>query len=62
MVSDVNLHPYTKFHLPQCTMAIAGAHEAGRFAHLGLDTVVCNGVSMYFPSADYLTSVRHGTD
>ena len=34
-----------------------GGHEAARFSDKRLDTVVCNGVSMYFPSADYLTSV-----
>lgn len=48
-------HP--DFILPHCGLDIAGAHEATRFADERLDTVVCNGVSMYFPSADYLTSV-----
>lgn len=38
-------------------MDVAGAHEADRYAHERLDTVICNGVSMYFPSADYLLSV-----
>jgi SAM-dependent methyltransferase len=28
-----------------------------RYADRSLDTVICNGVSMYFPSADYLTEV-----
>ena len=43
--------------LTHCELDIAGAHEAARFSDKRLDTVVCNGVSMYFPSADYLTSV-----
>ena len=51
----ITRHP--DFTLPHCGLAIAGAHEARRFAEERLDTVVCNGVSMYFPSADYLTSV-----
>ena len=38
-------------------MDVAGAHEADRYAHERLDTIICNGVSMYFPSADYLLSV-----
>ena len=55
-VRDVIIrHP--DFTLPHCGLAIAGAHEARRFAEERLDTVVCNGVSMYFPSADYRTSV-----
>ena len=51
----ITQHP--DFILPHCGLDIAGAHEATRFANERLDTVVCNGVSMYFPSADYLTSV-----
>ena len=51
----ITQHP--DFILPHCGLDIAGAHEATRFADERLDTVVCNGVSMYFPSADYLTSV-----
>eukprot|EP00959_Pyramimonas_sp_CCMP1952_P235650 4924807-Pyramimonas_sp.AAC.3 len=34
--------------------ALGGAHESVRFAHEKLDTIICNGVSMYFPSAAYL--------
>ena len=41
----------------QVEMDVAGAHEAYKYAERGLDTVICNGVSMYFPSADYLHSV-----
>ena len=51
----ITSHP--DFILPHCELDIAGAHEAARFTDKHLDTVVCNGVSMYFPSADYLTSV-----
>ena len=51
----ITSHP--DFILPHCELDIAGAHEAARFSDKRLDTVVCNGVSMYFPSADYLTSV-----
>lgn len=42
----------------QVVMDVAGAHEARRFEAQGLDTIVCNGVSMYFPSADYLLQAR----
>ena len=28
-----------------------------RFKHENLDTIICNGVSMYFPSATYLLEV-----
>uniref|UniRef100_A0A061R6I9 Amino acid adenylation domain protein n=1 Tax=Tetraselmis sp. GSL018 TaxID=582737 RepID=A0A061R6I9_9CHLO len=35
----------------------AGAHEAERFMEEKLDTIICNGVSMYFPSAAYLLDV-----
>ena len=35
----------------------AGAHEAMRFEHESLDVIICNGVSMYFPSAAYLINV-----
>lgn len=38
-------------------MDVAGAHEANKYAARSLDTVICNGVSMYFPSADYLLAV-----
>jgi alanine-alpha-ketoisovalerate/valine-pyruvate aminotransferase len=41
----------------QVIMDIAGAHEAQKYAHHKLDTIICNGVSMYFPSADYLLEV-----
>ena len=34
-----------------------GAHESLAFEHLQLDTVVCNGVSMYFPGLHYTFSV-----
>jgi len=34
--------------------SLGGAHESLKFAHETLDTIVCNGVSMYFPSATYL--------
>lgn len=51
----VTKHP--NFLLPQCGLDTAGAHEAMRFAKEKLDTVICNGVSMYFPSADYLYNV-----
>jgi len=39
------------------TTALGGAHESERFKHEVLDTIVCNGVSMYFPSAAYLLEV-----
>ena len=42
---------------PKVHLDKAGAHEAGRFAHEGLDVIICNGVSMYFPSAAYLMDV-----
>jgi len=51
----VTSHP--DFLLPHVSLDIAGAHEATRFEEHDLDVVVCNGVSMYFPSADYLASV-----
>jgi hypothetical protein len=38
-------------------MDVAGAHEADKYVDQDLDTIICNGVSMYFPSADYLLSV-----
>lgn len=38
-------------------MDIAGAHEAEKYSEHGLDTVICNGVSMYFPSVEYLLEV-----
>jgi hypothetical protein len=38
-------------------MDVAGAHEADKYTEHNLDTVICNGVSMYFPSADYLLAV-----
>jgi hypothetical protein len=38
-------------------MDVAGAHEASKYESNGLDTVICNGVSMYFPSVDYLLEV-----
>ena len=38
-------------------MDVAGAHEAERYSGHGLDLVITNGVSMYFPSADYLLQV-----
>lgn len=41
----------------QVEVEVAGAHEAMRWADRSLDTVICNGVSMYFPSADYLVEV-----
>eukprot|EP00899_Mesostigma_viride_P022307 jgi/Mesvir1/3260/Mv16397-RA.2 len=46
-----------RFHLPHVTLDECGAHESLRFREPGLDTIVCNGVSMYFPSLDYLMSV-----
>eukprot|EP00873_Tetraselmis_striata_P015498 jgi/Tetstr1/435762/TSEL_024655.t1 len=42
---------------PKVALFTAGAHESGRFAAERLDTVICNGVSMYFPSAAYLLEV-----
>lgn len=41
----------------QVVLDIAGAHEAEKYSKHELDTVICNGVSMYFPSADYLLEV-----
>ena len=56
-VEDVLKHnpDYNKFK--QVSVAAAGAHEAERFVELSPDLIICNGVSMYFPSAAYLLSV-----
>lgn len=43
----------------QVSTALAGAHEAQRIeaeSQLAADLIICNGVSMYFPSAAYLLS------
>ena len=53
----VETHPRYSGLATKCRLDIAGAHEAGRFVDERLDAVVCNGVSMYFPSAEYLLSV-----
>lgn len=42
---------------PKVQLEKAGAHEAERFAGESLDVIICNGVSMYFPSASYLLDV-----
>ena len=46
-----------KFTMPWASVTLAGAHESLQFADEKLDTIVCNGVSMYFPSAGYLLDV-----
>eukprot|EP00238_Polyblepharides_amylifera_P007186 CAMPEP_0196581928 /NCGR_PEP_ID=MMETSP1081-20130531/36516_1 /TAXON_ID=36882 /ORGANISM="Pyramimonas amylifera, Strain CCMP720" /LENGTH=2100 /DNA_ID=CAMNT_0041902337 /DNA_START=165 /DNA_END=6464 /DNA_ORIENTATION=- len=44
-------------------LAIGGAHESMRFKEEKLDTIIVNGVSMYFPSATYLLEVvQNGLD
>ena len=44
------------------TSCLGGAHESLRFKHENLDTIICNGVSMYFPSATYLLEVIQNAD
>lgn len=46
-----------RFNMPHVSVHVGGAHESEKFNHEMLDTNVCNGVSMYFPSADYLAEV-----
>lgn len=46
-----------RFNMPHVSVHIGGAHESEKFNEEKLDTNVCNGVSMYFPSAEYLVEV-----
>eukprot|EP01025_Chloroclados_australasicus_P060839 TRINITY_DN786_c0_g1_i7.p1 TRINITY_DN786_c0_g1~~TRINITY_DN786_c0_g1_i7.p1 ORF type:complete len:2036 (-),score=275.34 TRINITY_DN786_c0_g1_i7:531-6638(-) len=55
-VQDI-LDTHPNFQIPNTRVEPAGAHEALNYIHENLDTVICNGVSMYFPSADYLIEV-----
>jgi putative CocE/NonD family hydrolase len=46
-----------RFRMSHVSVHVGGAHESEKFNKEMLDTNVCNGVSMYFPSADYLAEV-----
>lgn len=49
--------PHVQCHSP------IGAHESLNFKKNRLDTIVCNGVSMYFPSLEYtLTCIQNALD